>query len=303
MLKFVFLQRIPKKFISEYGVHLSNMAFLTIPNGTKWKVKLTKCDGEVCFGNGWCEFASCHALALGHLLVFRYEGNSEFSVLIFDVIATEIGYPAAELQHRRMEDNKSDDTSLEIMDDFMPSQKTREKPPVPLPHKRAKTNPSSSKGSRSTHGVGGVAENLVRVNAFKSKNPLYTVTIYPSYVNGKDRAVVGMLCLSLRNAVFGYVLLMPDHVSTADHQLVMAPKRAKRGKCKAAPKPEVVFNQLSADKSGPPPPSLLAMMETIMTTQATHGPVLYGLLANIAALQADLADFRRQVPPSPSSDS
>ncbi|KAK7856388.1 b3 domain-containing transcription factor vrn1 [Quercus suber] len=148
MLKFVFLQRIPKKFISEYGVHLSNMAFLTIPNGTKWKVKLTKCDGEVCFGNGWCEFASCHALALGHLLVFRYEGNSEFSVLIFDVIATEIGYPAAELQHRRMEDNKSDDTSLEIMDDFMPSQKTREKPPVPLPHKRAKTNPSSSKGSR-----------------------------------------------------------------------------------------------------------------------------------------------------------
>ncbi|KAK7856389.1 b3 domain-containing transcription factor vrn1 [Quercus suber] len=40
----------------------------------------------------------------------------------------------------------------------------------------------------STHGVGGVAENLVRVNAFKSKNPLYTVTIYPSYVNGKDRA-------------------------------------------------------------------------------------------------------------------
>nr|POE75948.1 hypothetical protein CFP56_23412 [Quercus suber] len=53
-----------------------------------------------------------------------------------------------------------------------------------------------------------------------------------------------MLCLSLRNAVFGSVLLMPDRVFTADHQLVMAPKRAMRGKSKAASKPEVVFDQL-----------------------------------------------------------
>ena len=36
---------------------------------------------------------------------------------------------------------------------------------------------------------GGVAENLVIVNAFKSENPLFTVIICPSYVNGKDCAV------------------------------------------------------------------------------------------------------------------
>ena len=36
---------------------------------------------------------------------------------------------------------------------------------------------------------GGVAENLVRANAFKSKNPLLTVIIHPSYINGKDHAV------------------------------------------------------------------------------------------------------------------
>ena len=47
MLKFIFLQQIPKKFISKYGVDLSNMAVLTISNGRKWKVKLTKHDGEV----------------------------------------------------------------------------------------------------------------------------------------------------------------------------------------------------------------------------------------------------------------
>ena len=44
--------------------------------------------------------------------------------------------------------------------------------------------------------------------------------------------------------VFGSILFIPDRVSTADHQLVMAPKRAKRGKSKAASEPEVVFDQL-----------------------------------------------------------
>ena len=53
-----------------------------------------------------------------------------------------------------------------------------------------------------------------------------------------------MLCSSLRNVVFGSILFIPDRVSTVDHQLVMAPKRAKRGKSKAAFELEVVFDQL-----------------------------------------------------------
>ena len=108
------------------------MAFLTIPTGTKWTVKLTKRDGEVWFQNGWREFANCHALTMGSFLVFRYEGNSGFFVLIFDATATEIEYPLHDQpQVHRMEDNESDDNSIEIMATFMPSQKTGEKPPLP----------------------------------------------------------------------------------------------------------------------------------------------------------------------------
>ena len=44
--------------------------------------------------------------------------------------------------------------------------------------------------------------------------------------------------------VFGSIVFILDCVSTADYQLVMAPKRAKRGKSKAASEPEVVFDQL-----------------------------------------------------------
>ena len=55
--------------------------------------------------------------------------------------------------------------------------------------------------------------------------------------------------------------------------------------------------------SPPPPPSLCAMMETIMMTQAAHGQLLYGFFAEVAALRANLADYKRAVPPSPPSDS
>ena len=54
---------------------------------------------------------------------------------------------------------------------------------------------------------------------------------------------------------------------------------------------------------GPPLPSLRAMMETIMMTQAAHGQLLYGLFAEVVALRADFADYRCVVPPSPPSDS
>ena len=75
--------------------------------------------GGVWLENGWCEFPSCHGLTMGHLLVFRYDENSQFDVLIFDATATEIDYPLdVQLQGRRMEDNQSDDDSLEIMDGF-----------------------------------------------------------------------------------------------------------------------------------------------------------------------------------------
>ena len=44
--------------------------------------------------------------------------------------------------------------------------------------------------------------------------------------------------------IFGFVFLWADRVSIIDHQLVMALRRAKRGKSKIASKPEVVFDQL-----------------------------------------------------------
>ncbi|KAK7860462.1 b3 domain-containing transcription factor vrn1 [Quercus suber] len=216
---FFFLQRIPKKFISEYGDLQIWLSY-----DSKWY----KMDSEV---------------------DKTYEGNSQFSVLIFDATATKVDYPAVELQVRRMEDNESDDNSIEIIDGFMPSRETGKKPPVPclLPHKRQKTNPSMLEKSKRQFGVsftrgessglahgvgrnrvgckssslvklesdcnldesfshdhcpkkdGGVAKNHVRANALKSENPLFMVIIHPSYINGKDHA-------SLPYSIINYLL-------------------------------------------------------------------------------------------------
>ncbi|CAL9063731.1 unnamed protein product, partial [Musa banksii] len=36
---------------------------------------------------GWKEFVADHAMQIGHLLVFRLDGCSSFSVLVFDATA------------------------------------------------------------------------------------------------------------------------------------------------------------------------------------------------------------------------
>ena len=66
---------------------------------------------------------------------------------------------------------------------------------------------------------------------------------------------------------------------------------------------EVNVDTAVTTHTSPPPPSFRAMMETIMTTQAAHGQLLYGFFAEVAALRADLVDYRCAVPPSPTSDS
>ena len=83
--------------------------------------------GGVWFQNGWSEFASSHGVAVGHLVVFKYEGYSHFHVLIFDATTTEIDYPLDDRQEvHRMEDIESDDNSVEILDGLRPSRKTKE---------------------------------------------------------------------------------------------------------------------------------------------------------------------------------
>ena len=84
---------IPEQFVREFGNELSTVAKLTVPHGHIWQVGLEKADKSIWFCDGWKDFAEYHCICYGYFLVFRYEGNSNFHVLVFDKTATEIQYP------------------------------------------------------------------------------------------------------------------------------------------------------------------------------------------------------------------
>nr|POE73705.1 hypothetical protein CFP56_73395 [Quercus suber] len=128
----------------------------------------------------------------------RYIGNSHFDVLIFDATAIEIDYTLDDqLQVCRISDNENDDDSIEIMDGFTKGEGLGCTSNL-LVNVEFDQCPKKD---------GGVAENLVRANALKSENPLFIVTIHPSYIDGNDRA-------SLPQAIINY---LPRESFTKDY--------------------------------------------------------------------------------------
>ncbi|KAI8020233.1 hypothetical protein LOK49_LG04G01029 [Camellia lanceoleosa] len=76
--------RIPRKFVKYCKEQLSNRVLLRGPSGNQWTVEIAAKNDDVFFQNGWEDFAGDHGLKETDFLVFRYNGNSCFSVSIFD---------------------------------------------------------------------------------------------------------------------------------------------------------------------------------------------------------------------------
>ncbi|KAJ3695072.1 hypothetical protein LUZ60_000449 [Juncus effusus] len=92
--------RIPPKFVTnittenEGKASYSNViptktAMLEGPTGRIWHVKIEKRGNNTYFTNGWDKFAQDHILKEHEFLVFRYNGNLHFYVLMFDTSACE----------------------------------------------------------------------------------------------------------------------------------------------------------------------------------------------------------------------
>uniref|UniRef100_A0A0V0HJZ4 Putative B3 domain-containing protein-like n=1 Tax=Solanum chacoense TaxID=4108 RepID=A0A0V0HJZ4_SOLCH len=93
LTNFGILQHIPNEFVTEHGANLGDIVLLEVPNGVVWKIKLLNSSGMVWLNEGWNKFKEYYSIACGYFLLFRYKGNSQFSVFIFDLSASEIEYP------------------------------------------------------------------------------------------------------------------------------------------------------------------------------------------------------------------
>ncbi|XP_056856045.1 B3 domain-containing transcription factor VRN1-like isoform X1 [Raphanus sativus] len=89
----MWFKRVPDKFASKFKEELSVAVALTVPDGHVWRVGLRKADNnKIWFQDGWQEFVDRYSIRIGYLLIFRYEGNSAFSVCIYNLSHSEINY-------------------------------------------------------------------------------------------------------------------------------------------------------------------------------------------------------------------
>ncbi|KAL9417999.1 hypothetical protein AB3S75_040908 [Citrus x aurantiifolia] len=113
--------RIPDKFVQKFGDELSSIAKFTIPSGRMWFVELKKCNKQLWFDIGWHEFIEHCSIHSGYFLIFKYQGNSNFNVYIFDLAISEIEYPSLEEPsdskqcHVPIEKDKEKNSSLRIL--------------------------------------------------------------------------------------------------------------------------------------------------------------------------------------------
>ncbi|XP_077218651.1 B3 domain-containing protein Os01g0723500-like isoform X2 [Tasmannia lanceolata] len=83
--------RIPPAFIKHISKEATykRTAILEGPSSRVWHVELSRKFNGTYLQDGWQEFAKAHSLRVSDFLVFRYDGNMRFSVLIFDKTACE----------------------------------------------------------------------------------------------------------------------------------------------------------------------------------------------------------------------
>jgi len=82
--KFIILsQALPKTFSDNLKKKLPENVTLKGPSGVEWNVGLETRDNTVYFVDGWHQFARDHSLKENDFLVFKFNGESNFNVLIF----------------------------------------------------------------------------------------------------------------------------------------------------------------------------------------------------------------------------
>lgn len=84
---------IPEKFVRKYGEEVQGRVLLKAPAAPPWSVDVQRKEDKVWMQKGWPEFAKFYSLCFGHSILFEYQGNCNFKVVIFDTSATEIDYP------------------------------------------------------------------------------------------------------------------------------------------------------------------------------------------------------------------
>ncbi|CAN8320619.1 unnamed protein product [Cochlearia groenlandica] len=132
--------KIPSRFV-RLGPKLNESVTIETHVGFKRCIGLKRLSNDdVWFDNGWSDFAKSHSLSLGHFLMFHYKGNSCFSVVIFDVSASEIDYHIDQVYHIESDHDYDADDDYEGFSDNDLSEEVIDLDELLKKKKRPRTN-------------------------------------------------------------------------------------------------------------------------------------------------------------------
>ncbi|XP_010065662.2 B3 domain-containing transcription factor VRN1 isoform X1 [Eucalyptus grandis] len=207
---------IPKKFLRRYGKDLSSLVLLEVLGNSTWSMGVEKLnDGTVWLWKGWREFMQHYSIGPGHLVVFKYKGNSTFRVMIFDRSASEIDYSLSSISNLGsgfISPKRENVIEVEDSEDFAPCQKKRVDPhsscsqPSPScssPDLEEGIGQSRCRASHPEPNFGGPMSSwplrsFELACEFDSEYPFFKVVIRPSYI---EHHVVNVPCWFIRQHI------------------------------------------------------------------------------------------------------
>ncbi|XP_056163529.1 B3 domain-containing protein LOC_Os12g40080-like [Syzygium oleosum] len=179
---------IPKSFLRRCGKDLSNSVLLKVPGGSTWTIELEKRNNNmVSLWKGWREFTEHYCIGHGHLIVFKYKGNSTFHVIIFNKSASEINYSSSSgqtsyLGSKLPPPNTEDVLQAEDLEDFTPRRRMRVEPHLPYSQLSPIYSPRASEVFPEPvfHGPTPLRPLTTPelANKFHSENPFFKLVIY-----------------------------------------------------------------------------------------------------------------------------
>ncbi|KAI3884594.1 hypothetical protein MKW92_048827 [Papaver armeniacum] len=197
---------IPPEFVAKHGADLSHHATLKVPDGLTWDVKLKRDSNGFQIGL-LVPFIEYYSIRAGHLLLFKYHGDSQFQVIILDISACEIEYPAVNDEHSsdnhsleggsteiKSSDEEEEDYYVHASTDGDESSQSplssssSEEEEVRIAEKNKK-NKKKRSHSRTKDEDSALRSTRLRAeligDEFQSVNPFFTIALQPAYIKRK----------------------------------------------------------------------------------------------------------------------
>ncbi|KAJ0961595.1 hypothetical protein J5N97_001092 [Dioscorea zingiberensis] len=195
---------IPEKFAKNFKGKLPGILNLRSPSGSLWSVRLLNVPGALLIKDGWKVFVDAHHVVEDDVLVFKYDGNSCFDVLMFNQSGCEneasffVRCSNSNLEENQVKEEYNNEASYDTLEERCCSEEHRHDERTSPGVQKSKTNyrrrntkPGSSKNTHSAtrsvfrrRQITSAEEEkaLQAAEAFETVNPSFIAVMWRSHV-------------------------------------------------------------------------------------------------------------------------